>query len=53
MITDSKAQFHVIFDEDYEAENDVEEDDTEAPILEEEEEEDIPPSQSTHTGDEE
>ncbi|KAG6382111.1 hypothetical protein JVT61DRAFT_754 [Boletus reticuloceps] len=48
------THFHVIFDEDYEAENDVEEDDMEAPILEEEEEEeDIPPSQSTLTGDEE
>ncbi|KAG9312280.1 rho GTPase activating protein 22 [Chiua virens] len=46
------THFHVIFDEDYEAENDAEEE-MEAPILEEEEEEDIPPSRSTHTGDEE
>jgi len=49
------THFHVLFDEDYEAENDVEEDEMEAPILEEEEEEEegIPPSRSTHTGDEE
>ncbi|KAF9222356.1 hypothetical protein BS17DRAFT_838369 [Gyrodon lividus] len=49
------THFHVIFDEDYEAENDVEEDETEAPILEEEEEEDgdIPPSHTTHIGEEE
>lgn len=54
-VTADALQFHVLFDEDYEAENDVEEDDMEAPILEEEEEEEegIPPSRSTHTGDEE
>ncbi|KIJ66150.1 hypothetical protein HYDPIDRAFT_187160 [Hydnomerulius pinastri MD-312] len=48
------THFHVIFDEDYEAENDAEEDEMEEPILEEDEEdEDIPPSHSTHTGEEE
>ncbi|KIK93915.1 hypothetical protein PAXRUDRAFT_485676 [Paxillus rubicundulus Ve08.2h10] len=47
------THFHVIFDEDYEAENDVEEDEMGAPILEEDEDEDIPPSQITHTGEEE
>ncbi|KAH7883403.1 hypothetical protein F5I97DRAFT_1814988 [Phlebopus sp. FC_14] len=41
------THFHVIFDDDYEAENEVEEDEMEEPIIEEDEEEDedIPPSQ--------
>lgn len=43
------AQFHVIFDEDHEAENDME-DDMEGPILEEDEDEEDIPSQ---TGEEE
>ncbi|KAF9231969.1 hypothetical protein BU15DRAFT_90776 [Melanogaster broomeanus] len=43
------THFHVIFDDDFEAENDAEEDEMEAPIMEEEEEEDddIRPSQTT------
>lgn len=43
------AQFHVIFDEDHEAENDME-DEMEGPILEEDEDEEDIPSQ---TGEEE